>query len=157
VALPLIATRVFHIGGGGYGFMLSTFGLGAVGGGVMAATGSTWPSGRSVRLLALVSGLVVLGTAASPDIGAELAGLALCGFFSVWFIARANSLVQLRSAPDMRGRVMGLWTMALPGMTPLTALLVGLVCDELGPQKGFGLAGIALVLSAAVAWHALRD
>jgi predicted MFS family arabinose efflux permease len=157
VALPLIATRVFHIGGGGYGLMLGTFGLGAVGGGVMAATGNTWPSGRSVRLLALVSGLVVLGTAASPDIGAEFAGLALCGLSSVWFIARANALVQLRSAPDMRGRVMGLWTMALPGMTPLTALLVGLVCDELGPQKGFGLAGIALVLSAAVAWHALRD
>ena len=27
--------------------------------------------------------------------------------------------------------MMGLWTMALPGMTPLTALLVGLVCDDL--------------------------
>ena len=67
VALPLIATRVFHLGGGGYGLMLSTFGLGAVGGGVFATIGSTWPSGRSVRLLALVSGLAVLGTSFSPE------------------------------------------------------------------------------------------
>jgi sugar phosphate permease len=157
VALPLVATRVFHIGGGGYGLMLSSFGLGAVVGGVTAAIGSTWPTGRSVRVLALLSGLIVLGTSASPNIGIELTGLALCGLCSVWFIARANALVQLRAAPEMRGRVMGLWTMALPGMTPFTGLLVGFVCDEFGPQTGFGLAGIAMVLSAAVAWRALRD
>ena len=50
---------------------------------------------------------------------------------------------------------MGVWTMALPGMTPLTGLLVGLVCDEVGPQEGFGLAGVALFLSAVFAWRAL--
>jgi MFS family permease len=157
VALPLVATRVFRLGGGGYGLMLSAFGLGALGGAVLAAIGSSWPSGRTVRLLALVSGVAVILTAGSPDVGAAFAGLAICGFCSIWFIARANALAQLRAAPDMRGRVMGLWTMALPGMNPVTAPLVGLVCDDLGPRQGFGLAGVALVLAAGMAWRALGD
>ena len=157
VALPLVATRVFHLGGGGYGLMLSTFGMGSLGGAALAATGSSWPRGQSVRVLALVSGVTVILIAGSPDLGVALGGLFVCGFFSIWFIARANALAQLRAAPEMRGRVMGIWTMALPGMSPFTAPLVGLVCDELGPRQGFGLAGVALVLAVGFGWRALRD
>jgi sugar phosphate permease len=157
VALPLVATRVFHLGGGGYGLMLSTFGVGSLGGAALAATGSSWPRGQSVRVLALVSGVTVILIAGSPDLGVALGGLFVCGFFSIWFIARANALAQLRAAPEMRGRVMGIWTMALPGMSPFTAPLVGLVCDELGPRQGFGLAGVALVLAVGFGWRALRD
>jgi MFS family permease len=143
VALPLVATRVFHLGGSGYALMMAAFGIGALGGAFCAAVGASFPSGRSVRLLALASGIVVL------------AGLALCGFSSIWFIARANTFVQLLAPPAMRGRVMGAWTMALPGANPLTALLAGFVAQELGAREGFGLAGVALILSAAVAWRAL--
>ncbi len=157
VALPLVATQVFHLGGGGYGLMLSTFGVGALGGAILAATGSSWPSGRNVRLLALLSGIAVILTAGAPDLGVALGGLFICGFCSIWFIARANALAQLRAAPEMRGRVMGVWTMALPGMNPVTAPLVGLVCDDIGRRQGFGLAGVALVIAAGLAWHALRD
>ncbi len=157
VSLPLVAVQVFHLGGGGYGLMMATFGVGALGGAVLAATGSSFPSGRSIRRLALLSGIVVLATALSPDIGVELGGLAVCGLCSIWFIARANALAQLRATPEMRGRVMGAWTMALPGTAPITSLMVGLVCEEVGAREGFGLAGVALVLSAAVAWRALRD
>lgn len=43
------------------------------------------------------------------------------GCLSIWFIAAANTLVQLATAPGMRGRVMGLWGTALPGSNVLTA------------------------------------
>jgi MFS family permease len=153
--LPLVATHVFHVGAGGYALMMAAFGCGAVGGAVMAAIGGAFPSGRGVRGLAVTSGLAVLGTAASPDIVVELVGLAVCGLCSIWFIARANAFVQLLAAPEMRGRVMGVWTMALPGMAPLTGLLSGLVAQELGPQEAFALAGLALVLSGSAAWRTL--
>ena len=42
-------------------------------------------------------------------------------------------------------------------MNPVTAPLVGLVCDDIGRRQGFGLAGVALVIAAGLAWHALRD
>ncbi len=157
VALPLVAGQVFHVGASGYALMLACFGVGAVGGAVLAASAPAFPAGRSVRALALTSGTVVLATAVSPMFVVELAGLAVCGLFSIWFVSRANAFVQLFAAPEMRGRVMGAWTMALPGMNPLTGVLVGLVCQEIDPRAGFALAGIGLVVTAGLAWRVLGD
>jgi hypothetical protein len=88
-------------------------------------------------------------------------GLALAGFLSIWFIALANALVQLRTDPVLRGRVMGAWTMALPGMLPLTSLLVGAVATwgggAAGAREAFGLSGVAMVVSAGLGWRALAD
>lgn len=155
VGVPLMATRVFHAGPGGYGLMMSVFGIGAIGGALLAAAGSTQPSWRSVRVLAALTGLAVLGAAMASPFGLELAGLAVTGWLSIWFIARANTVVQLATVPQMRGRVMGLWTMALPGSLLLTGPLVGAVATTLGARAGFGLAGAALLLTAALGWHAL--
>ncbi len=115
------------------------------------------PSGRSVRLLALLTGLSVLATAAAPVVGVTFAGLAVTGCLSIWFIARANTLVQLRADPSMRGRVMGIWVMALPGTSPVTSPAIGFTAGSLGPREGFGLAGTALLLTAAAGWGALAE
>ncbi len=159
--LPLVATRVFHAGPEAYGAMMAAFGAGALFGAVLAGSGSSWPSGRRVRALVLATGLEVCAAAASPWEGMLFAGLALAGFLSIWFIALANALVQLRSDPALRGRVMGVWTMALPGMLPITSLLVGAIATlgggALGARLAFGLSGLALTASALVGWRALAD
>jgi MFS family permease len=159
--LPLMATRVYHAGPETFGAMMAAFGGGALFGAVLAGTGSSWPSGRHVRALALATGLEVCVAAASPWEGVLFAGLALAGFLSIWFIALANALVQLRSDPALRGRVMGVWTMALPGMLPITSLLVGALATvgggALGARLAFGLSGLALTASALVGWRALAD
>ncbi len=72
-------------------------------------------------------GVAMVVTAYSPVVPGAFAGLALSGFFSIWLIAAANTLVQLRAGPALRGRVMGIWTMALPGSYPVSGLLVALV------------------------------
>jgi len=114
-----------------------------------------------VRSLAVLTGAAVCLVAASPSTGLVFGGLALIGFLSIWFIALANTLVQLRTEPGLRGRVMGVWTMALPGMTPITTLLVGGVATWAGGGAGaryaFGLSGVALLLTGALAWRSLGD
>ena len=52
---------------------------------------------------------------------------------------------------------MGIWTMAIPGMNPLTGLLAGAVALAFGPRAGFALGGVALALTAALGWDALAD
>jgi hypothetical protein len=157
VGLPLLATRSFHLGGGGYGLMMATFGVGGVAGALLAASGRGMPSGRSVRLLALLTGISILATAAAPLAGLAFAALGITGALSIWFIARANTLAQLRSAPSMRGRVMGIWVMALPGAQPITSPVVGFTAEAAGPRAGFGLAGAALLLVVAAGWRSLAD
>ncbi len=159
--LPLVAARVFHLGAGAYGAMVSAFGGGAVAGALVAGRGPSWPSARRVRALGALTGATVCLDALSPAVAGFFAGLAVAGFLSIWFIALANALVQLRTGPALRGRVMGLWSMALPGTTPLTSLLVGGVATwaggSSGARAGFGLSGAALLVTVALGWRSLGD
>jgi hypothetical protein len=121
VSAPPFASRALHLGGGGYGALIAAFGLGALPG--------------------------ALATALSPVVAAAFAELALSGFLSIWLIATASTLVQLRSEPRLRGRIMGIWTMALPGSYPVSGLLIALV-SAVSPRAGFSLAGLAMVALA---------
>ncbi|MFC5909100.1 MFS transporter [Streptacidiphilus monticola] len=156
IALPLLATRALHLGGGGYGTLMAAFGVGGLPGALLAAR-TTDPTGRQVRRLALATGASVLLTAWSPTAPAAFACMVLTGVTSIWFVACANTLVQLRSAPEMRGRVMGLWGMALPGTVPLTGFLVAAVGDHLGPRAAFSVSGTCLALAALAGWRALNE
>jgi MFS family permease len=157
VALPVLATRVFGLGGVGYGILFASFGLGAIPGGFAAARSRGEVRGRQVRLLCLVTGVSVVATALAPSTWLAFPLIAVAGFFSIWFIALANTLVQLRPEPGMRGRVMGLWTMALPGLNPVTGLMVGAVAQYAGGRAGFALAGVTLGGTALAGWRALSD
>jgi MFS family permease len=157
VALPVLATKVFGLGSVGFGALVAAFGLGAIPGATMAARTSAEPSGRRIRLLCLLTGVAVVATALAPWAWLAYAFLAVTGFVSIWFIALANTLVQLRSAAHVRGRVMGLWTMALPGMNPLTAIAAGGVTQAVGARIGFGLGGATLLGAALAGWRALAE
>jgi len=155
VSLPVLATRVFHLGGGGYGLMMSAFGVGAVPGALLAAAGPAYPTGRRIGGLALATAAAIVATALAPTVWLAFAGLAVTGCVSIWFIAAANTFVQLAADPGMRGRMMGLWTMALPGSEPVTGPSVGWVTQYIGPREGFGLAGLTLAVIASVGWRTL--
>jgi MFS family permease len=157
VALPVLATKVFGLGSVGYGALVAAFGIGAIPGALASARTVGEPSGRRIRVLCVLTGLSVVATALAPTVWLAYAGMAVTGFVSIWFIALANTLVQLRSAPHVRGRVMGLWTMALPGMNPVTALVAGGVTQGIGARVGFGLGGGCLVGAALAGWRALAD
>ncbi len=154
VPAPPFASRVLHLGGGGYGALMAAFGLGALPGALTAASARGEPDGRHLRVLALLTGVAMVVTAYSPVVPGAFAGLALSGFFSIWLIAAANTLVQLRAGPALRGRVMGIWTMALPGSYPVSGLLVALVSGA-SPRAGFSLSGVAMVAVALLTWTAL--
>jgi predicted MFS family arabinose efflux permease len=155
VPLPLLATRVFHLGPAGYGLMMSVFGLGGVVGGLFAATSRSRPTSRSVGALAAFTGVSVLATAFAPNLAWEYTGLAVTGCLSIWFIARANALVQFETSPEMRGRVMGAWTMALPGCEPITSPFVGFVGETIGARESFAVSGIAFIVLSAASWRSL--
>jgi MFS family permease len=155
VPLPLLATRVFHLGPAGYGLMMSVFGVGGIVGGLLAAMGRLRPTRRSLGALAAFTGVSVLLTAIAPVIGWEYAGLAVTGCLSIWFIARANALVQFESDSTMRGRVMGVWTMALPGCEPITSPFVGFVGETMGARESFAVSGVAFIVLAAASWRTL--
>ena len=149
---PLLATRVFHLGGSGYGVLLALFGAGAVPGALLASRRT--PTGVRLRLLALLTGAAVVITALAPNLPILYAAIIATGMSSIWMIAAANTLVQLHTAPELRGRVMGAWTVAIPGTLPITALIAGAVSDAFDPRVAYAAAGAIIAAVSLLCWRA---
>jgi hypothetical protein len=156
LALPTLASRALHLGGGGYGSLMAAFGVGGLPGALVAAAQPV-PSGRRVRVLALATALSVVLVACSPNLPAALGAMALTGLTSIWFVATANTLLQLRCEAALRGRVLSLWGMAMTGTTPITGFGVTAVVQHIGSREGFAVSGILLAAAAAAGWRGLRD
>jgi MFS family permease len=156
-SIPVIATHTFGLGEVGLGVLIACFGVGAIPGGLAAAYSRSPRIGSRVRVLCLASGLAVIAFACAPHRAVAFPLMVLVGFFSIWMIAQANTLVQLRPGASLRGPVMGLWTMALPGLMPVAALITGVTTQYAGPRIGYGIAGVFLSAAALAGWRALAD
>jgi MFS family permease len=155
VSLPVMASRGLHAGATGFGFMTAAMGTGAVIGGLgLAARGKT---GLLPLVIAAWSfGIAVALAALAPNLGFELAALALAGGASISFMATGNSTLQLTAEPSMRGRVMSLWFVAFQGSTPIGGPIIGWIMGVLGARAGLGIGAITCIVVAAAGLAALR-
>ena len=161
VTLPLFAEHTFGSGASGYAAMTAAMGLGAVFGGLWTASHAGVTAVRVVRAAA-VFGVSTLLAAAAPTLTLALVALLAVGFCSISFLSLANSTLQLESAPEMRGRVMALWTVAFLGSTPIGGPLVGWIGEHVGAREALALGGVAALLAAGlgmttIARHAAAD
>jgi len=58
-------------------------------------------------------------------------------------------VVQMRAAPEYRGRVLALQAMVFLGSTPIGGPVVGWISDTAGPRAGIAVGGIACLGAAA--------
>jgi MFS family permease len=155
VTLPFMAAHGLHVGSAGFGFMTAAMGVGAVAGGLALATRGKIGS-MPLILAALAFGITMVLAALAPSLGLELVALALVGAASVTFMSQTNATLQLRAAPEMRGRVMALWFVSFQGSTPIGGPIVGAVMASYGARAGLGLGAIACLAVAAGGAMALR-
>lgn len=155
VTLPYMAQHGLHAGPAIYGFMTSAMGAGAVLGGlVIAGHGRTGV--RALIASAFAFGAALMLAALAPTVDLELLALAVTGAASITFMSQANATIQLRAAPEMRGRVMGLWFVAFQGSTPIGGPIVGAVMAGLGARSGLGLAAASCFAAAILGLMAVR-
>ena len=140
--LSLMAGGPLHGGPETYGVLTACVGLGSALGGLVFA-GLRSRDSRRLPVLAFTFGAVVLLAALAPTLPAEAVVLFFVGAASVAFTSLTNSTLQLESAPEMRGRVMSLWSMAFQGTTPIGGPLVGWIAGELGARYGLGVGAVA--------------
>jgi predicted MFS family arabinose efflux permease len=142
---------------------MSALGAGAVAGafGVALLRRGEPPLGFLVGSGAtLCAGLVALSTVS--HFGLAAAVLALLGCCQILFTTGCNTTLQLMAPNELRGRVMGLYTVTFAGMTPFGSLLVGYVAEHQGVRAAcaaggaIGLLGVAILVviahRAGIAW-----
>jgi MFS family permease len=156
VSLPYMAQHGLHSGSAAYGFMTAAMGLGAVVGGLrMAARGKIGSS--ALIITAIGYGISMTLATLAPNLVTELLALTLVGGAGVMFMSMTNATLQLRAAPEMRGRVMALWFVSFQGSTPIGGPIVGAVMAGYGARAGLGLGAVACFAVAALGALTLRS
>jgi MFS family permease len=146
--VPAMALQAFHSKAGGTSVLVTAQGIGAVLG-ALALTPLAHRFGRQAVLLADVVAVSVLLVAysLSPNLWVAAVAMTLIGAAYIGVLAGSNTLIQLHAPEAMRGRMLGIYMMALGVLYPIGALLQGAVANVVG-IRAVTAAG-ALVLLAA--------
>lgn len=145
----VMATNEFGRGSGEFGALGSIMGVGALTAALLAARRAR------PRLRYVLGGMVgytvfMLWAAVSTNFGLFALLQAPIGFFTITALVTGNTLVQTNSAPQMRGRMLAIWSLMIMGVAPLISPLVGWIGDVIGPRATllFGVicVGLAVIL-----------
>jgi MFS family permease len=157
VLMPAFAHDVLHLNAQGYGMLMAASGVGAL---VAALTVASIGHSLSARALALggvwifSAGLALF--AFNRNLYVELALLALSGFGIVLYFSTSNTVLQTIVPDEMRGRVMGIWTLVFGGMMPLGSLQAGLMADVFGTPTTIAIGALICALAAIVTLEVVR-
>lgn len=158
ITIALMATKVYGKGAEEFGLLGSIMAVGSLSAALLAARRSE-PRLR-VLLLSLVGFVVASGAAAlSPSYATFAVALAACGLTALTGMTTANAMVQMRTAPTMRGRVMALYMAIFFGGTPIGAPVIGWVGDVLGARWtiGIGTVAVGITLLVVSLWLARHE
>ena len=142
VFTPLYAADILQAGIQGYGLIMSSIGVGSLIGAMGVAT---FAKGRPTQRLLMGSGfcvsvaLIILGNVSTPSLA--VATCACLGFFHILFITTANSMLQVNTDNEFRGRVMSIYFLAFTGITPIGNMFAGSVMEHLGTDRGIMVCG----------------
>src|ERR1700744_3099725 len=149
VTLPLFARGPLHGGATTYSLLIAAFGFGSVVGGLYCIRRPQTGVPRMIRASVLYAA-AMLGTALTSQTYLAVVLLIVVGIASIIFLTTGNSTIQIAARPDMRGRVVALWSTALVGSTPIGATIIGAVGDT-APRFALILGAAACAAAAAVA------
>lgn len=149
--LPAFARKELGVEVGGYGGLLSAFGLGAaVGALTLAWIGQRFPRERVALLAALVlsASLLVLGLVHVYAVA--LVTLAVVGLTMALNAIMTNTILQTTAPDHLRGQVVGLYSFIVIGLAPFGSAQAAWVGEQFGPSRSILLGGVVCLISASV-------
>jgi MFS family permease len=149
VTTALMSRTVFHTGAGAFGLASAVFAFGALGGALAAARRGR-PTLRLLLTTSLMFSVLEIVTGAVPSYLTFLLALVPTGLTLLTFTTAANSSTQLNTAPEMRGRVMGLYMLVFLGGTPIGSPLAGWVAEAYGARLSVIAGGVISVVATVV-------
>lgn len=134
-----------------YSMLLAADAAGALLAGVaLESRGLLQARPRTAFALAMIWCCALAGFALTDVYAFALVLLFLAGFVELAFSAMAQTLVQLRAPAEIRGRVIGLFTMASLGLRTFSGITVGLAGHLIGIHYSLALSATVLLVLAAL-------
>ncbi len=151
--IPVLVKNVFHGGAGQFSTTVAAFGAGGLlGAAGLLSIAPTVDRRRISSAFAFIHGAVLILAALNPWFWGLPPLLVVGGAAMTISNTAANSLLQASANPQLLGRTVSLYMLALRGGISLGALLTGAAVSLLGVQHALLLNGLlAVIVQAAVA------
>ena len=158
--IPVFAKDVLHVGSFGFGFLASAVGYGSIIGALIAANLTLIKKrGQILVWTTFVYMVFVTAFALSNIYALSFALLVVAGIANSIYLMFNQVMVQLTVDDEYRGRVLSLYVM-VSGVTPFSALLMGLLISAFGAQITVAcFTGVAsvIVLGIGITSKRLRE
>ncbi len=142
VLMPAVARNLIGVGASGLGFLMGGAGVGAVAAALfIAARGTPEHCGRMILTSATLFSIALILLAGAHTFWLAFLLLAIMGATIVGTLTLANTTLQMISPPELRGRVMAMYYMAMTGFLPFGSLQAGAIAQETGTRFALGLGG----------------
>jgi MFS family permease len=151
--LPAFVVNTLHAGAQGLGIAIAATGIGGFAGALLTAyLGARERRGIIWAASAVVMSVGVLSLGFIWNLWLTLPVLFIIGTATLTFLGASNTLIQVLSPDDVRGRAVSVYTMVALGFVPGGALIIGALGSAIGLHAGFIIVGTASALVTLYFW-----
>jgi MFS family permease len=149
--MPVLAEEVLNEGVKGLSMLVSSAGIGSLAAALyIAFKGEIRNQGMFIPLVACVFSVAIMAVSFSHHFYLSMFFIFFAGGGIVSFLAVCNSFIQ-HTVPDaLRGRVMGLYTLAFLGFAPLGNTAIGFMAHFIGTLESLHLFAAVCIISSLI-------
>ena len=152
----IMATKQFGLQAGEFGLLGSVIALGSLSATLLATKQERGPGLKRVITFAIFTGCAIIVSALMPTYLFYAMVLPIYGFGMLTTAVASNTTIQLNSAPEIRGRVIGIYLAMWMGFSPGSAPLLGWITEHFGARSAVAFSGSMTVAGVALIAYIYR-
>ena len=153
----MMATQVFEKGAAEYGALGSILAVGSLSGAIISARLEKKRGPRFVMIGSMIFSAILILSAFAPTYLVYSILLPIIGCVALLTFIGANTMVQLRTDSQIRGRVMGIYLTVFLGGTPIVSPFIGIMTQEVGTRPTVAICGLISLLAAIATFAKFKD
>jgi MFS family permease len=153
----MMATQVFDKGAAEYGALGSILAVGSLTGAIISARLEKKRGPRFVMIGSMIFSAILIISAVAPTYLVYSILLPMIGCVALLTFIAANTMVQLRTDSQIRGRVMGIYLTVFLGGTPIVSPFIGIMTQEVGTRPTVAICGLISLLAAIATFAKFKD
>jgi MFS family permease len=153
----MMATQVFDKGAAEYGALGSILAVGSLTGAIISARLEKKRGPRFVMIGSMIFSAILIISAVAPTYLIYSILLPIIGCVALLTFIAANTMVQLRTDSQIRGRVMGIYLTVFLGGTPIVSPFIGIMTQEVGTRPTVAICGLISLLAAIATFAKFKD
>jgi MFS family permease len=152
----LMATKEFKGGVASFGLLGTAVAVGSLSAALLSPLLEKYRSVKFVLIGSMIFSVTLLIVSIMPTFLSYAFSLPLLGASALTTVIAANSITQLNSDHEIRGRVMGIYQFVFLGGAPFSSPLIGWMSEEIGVRQTIAFSALASLLPIIGIWVIFR-